>query len=109
MINFNSDPKNIEIINNKIDEILANISKKNFDKQIFINQKKSLIKDYEESLNSNIFWLGAIMKAKKYNESFERINFYEQIINQITLNEISKLAKRYFDENYFETTQLIKQ
>ena len=109
LINFNSDPKNIEIINNKIDEILANISKKNFDKQIFINQKKSLIKDYEESLNSNIFWLGAIMKAEKYNESFERINFYEQIINQITLNEISKLAKRYFDENYFETTQLIKQ
>ena len=109
LINFNSDPKNIEIINNKIDEILANISKKNFDKQIFINQKKSLIKDYEESLNSNIFWLGAIMKAEKYNESFERINFYEQIINQITLNDISKLAKRYFDENYFETTQLIKQ
>ena len=109
LINFNSDPKNIEIINNKIDEILANISKKNFDKQIFINQKKSLIKDFEESLNSNIFWLGAIMKAEKYNESFERINFYEQIINQITLNDISKLAKRYFDENYFETTQLIKQ
>ena len=109
LINFNSDPKNIEIINNKIDDILANISKKNFDKQIFINQKKSLIKDFEESLNSNIFWLGAIMKAEKYNESFERINFYEQIINQITLNDISKLAKRYFDENYFETTQLIKQ
>ena len=109
MINFNSDPKNIDNINKKIDEILANVSKKNFDKQIFINQKKSLIKDYEESLNSNIFWLNAIIKAEKYNESFERVNFYEQIINQITLNEISKLAKRYFDENYFETTQLIEQ
>ena len=108
MINFNSDPKNIDNINKKIDEILANVSKKNFDKQIFINQKKSLIKDYEESLNSNIFWLNAIIKAEKYNESFERVNFYEQIINQITLNEISKLAKRYFDENYFETTQLIE-
>ena len=47
--------------------------------------------------------------TEKGNESFERVNFYEQIINQITLNDISKLAKRYFDENYFETTQLIKQ
>ena len=68
-----------------------------------------MIKDYEESLNSNIFWLNAIIKAEKYNESFERVNFYEQIINQITLNEISKLAKRYFDENYFETIQLIEK
>ena len=80
-----------------------------FDVHLMINPVHKYIKDYEESLNSNIFWLGAIMKAEKYNESFERINFYEQIINQITLNEISKLAKRYFDENYFETTQLIKQ
>ena len=30
-------------------------------------------------------------------------------INQISLNEISLLAKKYFDENYFNSIQLIKE
>ncbi len=44
-----------------------------------------------------------------YNENIERYAYIEQIINQISLNDISLLAKKYFDENYFNSIQLIKE
>ena len=69
-----------------------------------VNFMKKLI--FKKCIGINLVEIYLV--TEKGNESFERVNFYEQIINQITLNEISKLAKRYFDENYFETTQLIE-
>ena len=104
-----SDPINIDKINKEIDKILSNVKQKNFDHKIFKNQKLSLIKDYEESLNRNYFWINTIIRSERSNENIERIVFYKQIINQITLNDIAKLAKKYFDENYFNSIQLIKE
>ena len=43
------------------------------------------------------------LKTTNYN------NRFTQIINQISLNDISLLAKKYFDENYFNSIQLIKE
>ena len=106
---YGSDPSNIDKINKEIDKILSNVKQKNFDHKIFKNQKLSLIKDYEESLNRNYFWINTIIRSERSNENIERIVFYKQIINQITLNDIAKLAKKYFDENYFNSIQLIKE
>jgi len=106
---YGSDPNNIDKINNEIDKILKNVKQKNFDHKIFENQKLSLIKDYEESLNRNYFWINTIIRSERSNENIERVNFYKQIINQTTINDIAKLARKYFDEKYFETVELIKE
>ena len=106
---YGSNPSNIDKINKKIDNILKNVKQKNFDHKIFENQKLSLIKDYEESLNRNYHWINAIIRSERSNENIERVNFYKQIINQITINDIAKLARKYFDEKYFETIELIKE
>ena len=106
---YGSDPENIEKINQEIDQILNDVKTKNFDHKIFENQKISLIKDFEENINSNYFWLQSIIKSEKNKENFERVTFYKQIINQITLNDISRLAKKYFDEEYIESVELLSE
>ena len=50
-----------------------------------------------------------IVKANKYNESIERIFYIDKVINQITFTDIKKLAKKYFDDTYFETLQLLEE
>ena len=79
--------------NKEIDKILSNVKQKNFDHKIFKNQKLSLIKDYEESLNRNYFWINTIIRSERSNENIERIVFYKQIINQITLKFMNQYLK----------------
>ena len=59
--------------------------------------------------STNKYWINSLIRADKYKENFERYAYIEQIINQISLNDISLLAKKYFDENYFNSIQLIKE
>ena len=108
-IGYGSDPINIDKIDKEIDKIFDNVKNKKFDRQIFVNQKKVLINDLKNQQNTNKYWMDSIIRADKYNENFERYAYIEQIINQISLNDISLLAKKYFDENYFNSIQLIKE
>ena len=108
-LGYKADPKNIELINSKIEQILNNVKKGEFDKNIFNEQKKSLLNDYEEQIKTNSFWINSIVKANKYNESIERIFYIDKVINQITFTDIKKLAKKYFDDTYFETLQLLEE
>ena len=108
-LGYKADPKNIELINSKIEQILNNVKKGEFDKNIFNEQKKSLLNDYEEQIKTNSFWINSIVKANKYNESIERIFYINKVVNQITFTDIKKLAKKYFDDTYFETLQLLEE
>ena len=109
ILGYDSDPENVDIINKKIENILNGVKNKNFDKQIFINQKKALINELRNVQNTNKYWINSLIRADKYNENIERYAYIEQIINQISLNDISLLAKKYFDEKYFNSIQLIKE
>ena len=108
-LGYDSDPKNVELINENIEKIFENVKNKKFDKQIFVNQKKVLINDLKNQQNTNKYWIDSIIRANKYKENFERYAYIEQIINQISFNDISLLAKKYFDQEYFDTIQLIKE
>ena len=109
VLGYDSDPKNVEVINKKIENILNGVKNKSFDKQVFINQKKALINELKKEQNTNKYWIDSLIRADKYKENFERYAYIEQIINQISLNDISLLAKKYFDQEYFNSIQLIKE
>ena len=68
-----------------------------------------MINDLKNQQNTNKYWIDSIIRANKYKENFERYAYIEQIINQISFNDISLLAKKYFDQEYFDTIQLIKE
>ena len=75
----------------------------------FLLIKKVLINDLKNQQNTNKYWIDSIIRANKYKENFERYAYIEQTINQISFNDISLLTKKYFDQEYFDTIQLIKE
>ena len=97
------------MINGKVKELLENIKNKNFDQQIFEDQKIALAKDFDSGLKTNSFWLSSILNAVKYNQNIEKLTYLNSIIDSITLREIAKLAKQLFDENYFENADFIAE
>ena len=108
-IYYTADPSNVDLINEKVKELLENIKNKNFDQQIFEDQKIALAKDFDAVLKTNSFWLSSILNAVKYNQNIEKLTYLNSIIDSITLREIAKLAKQLFDENYFESADFIAE
>ena len=108
-IYFTGDPQNVEKINNRIDELIETIKNKEFDNQIYKDQKVALKKDFETGLKTNDFWLSSILKAIKYNQNIEKVTYLNSIVDSITLNEIAKLAKQLLDDQYFESVSYLSE
>ena len=90
-------------------DVLESIKNKDFDLKIFKDQKLALKNNYKTSIETNGFWLWLLSDAKKSNLNFERIANREGILNSITINDIVKLANKYFDENYFRSVSFVAE
>ncbi|WP_440677434.1 M16 family metallopeptidase [Candidatus Pelagibacter sp. HIMB1587] len=108
-IYYTGDPKNVDTINNRIDELIDSIKNKEFDVQIFKDQKVALKKDYDAGLKTNSFWLSSILNAVKYSQNIEKVTYLNSIVDSITLNEIARLAKQLFDDQYFVSADYLSE
>ena len=106
---FNSDPKNVDKIKDKIDLVINKIKIKDFDLQIFKDQKLALKNSYKSGLQTNGFWLNMLTDARQHNLSIERITNTDAMLKSISLNDIAKLANYYFDENYTRSVMLLAE
>ena len=108
-IYYTGDPNNVETINNRVDELIETIKNKEFDDQIYKDQKVALKKDFETNLKTNDFWLSTILNAAKYNQNIEQLTYLNTIVDSITSNEIAKLAKQLLDDQYFESVTYLSE
>ena len=106
---FGSDPENVEIIKNKIDQVFEDIKNKKFDQKIMTDQKVMLINEFNENLRSNKYWHALMEVSDQHNQNLERFMSIEFIINNITTHDISKLANKYLDDKYFRNIQLLAE
>ena len=61
-----------------------------------------MIKERETRMQENNFWLGQILGSYVYNEDRDEvITNYESMVNSITVKDIKRIAKRYFDLDHY--------
>ena len=89
--------------------MIDGIKNKEFDIQIFKDQKVALKKDYDAGLKTNNFWLSSMLNAVKYGQNIEKVTYLNSIVDSITLNEIARLAKQLFDDQYFESADYLSE
>jgi len=70
--------------------------------------KINLLKAYLISLLLSIS-LFTVVSAEKYNQNIEQVTYLNNIVDNITLNETSKLAIKLFDDKYFEDVSYIAE
>ncbi|MDA1181573.1 MAG: insulinase family protein [Proteobacteria bacterium] len=108
-IYYQSDPNNVETINQKIDILLEKIKNKDFDLKILDNQKLTIKNGNDSARNTNAFWLNSILNAIKFDLNIEQLTYLNTMVDSITLNEIASLAKQYFDDKYLEDVNFISE
>jgi len=68
-----------------------------------------LINEFNENLRTNNYWQTLMEYSDMYNQDLERFMNIELIIESITMNDISRLAKKYLDDKYIRDIQLTSE
>ncbi len=71
-----------------------------------IKAKEKLLRERETNLRENKFWLSALSNGYLYKDGdFKDFNNYDDLVNQLSKEDIIKATKQYFDfNNYFEVS-----
>lgn len=77
----------------EIDKIVANgPTAEDFDKTI-----KNMLKNREQSLNHNSFWMGALQEYYSTGINMVGEENYEQLLKEMTIDDIKKFAAEFFE------------
>ncbi len=107
-IYFNCDPKNIELIYEKINEVIAELKTGKLEDKYFKDEMKRKILFYKNNYERNRFWRRALVNYTVESEDIEKINQLHKIIGEIKKKDLIALANNIFDENYLEFSLLPK-
>ena len=100
-------PENCESVEKAAIELIKECIKKGCSSEVLNKAKLQLIKQRETSVQENGFWMGTIFGSYYNNENRdELVSDYEAIVNSVTVSDIKRLAKKYFDLKHYSVGTL---
>ena len=103
------DPKDIDRISSKVDEIAAEFRAGDFDKALFERAIKPARERVETSLESNGYWMNVVSEAQTDPERLERHRSRTQAYQNMTVEELQSLAKTLFDPKTAYRVQILPE
>lgn len=103
-------PENCASVESAALNIIRQIVKNGCDKNTLEKARLQLLNDRETDKQQNNFWMGAIYSeyyGHEDNNPF--ILEYEKVLNSITVKDIKKMARKYFDLNHYTVGTLIPE
>ena len=95
-------PENCESVEKAAIDLVKACRKTGCDKETLNKVKLQMIKERETRMQENGFWLGQITGAFMYKENRDaNITNYNDMVNSLTVKDLKRLAKRYFDLKHY--------
>jgi len=99
MIMLGCDPTKVDVLTDACVKILNDMAKKGIDKKTLSKVKTQLISTREKNIQTNNFWLSYINGKTMYNEDYNAVNEYKDLVNSITNKDITNFLKSYLNTN----------
>ena len=97
---FGSDPSRTEELFGEVFEEVKWLREGG--EQEYLDKVKEILRTArEEDLRENGFWLGQIRAAAQRGESFAEIVRFDQLLDDLTLEDIAVVARRYFPDDRY--------
>lgn len=91
-------------------DIVKSYVKKGANKKTLAKVLEQMVRQREQAMQENGFWMGQLQGAYIYGEDRnEWVNNYAEIVKSITNNDIKAMAKRIFDLNHYTVITLLPE
>ena len=95
-IQFDTDPAKADILKAIVYDEIQLLFTKGVKEDDLNEVKKNFIKERQENLRKNTYWVNAINAHYIYNKDMLTPEAYENLINSISKEKVEKFAKKYF-------------
>lgn len=107
MFVFQCAPQNCSSVENAAIRLIKQCIKKGCDRKTLEKVKLQMIRERENNMQENSFWMGRIYGSYFYNENRDAsITEYENMVNSITTADLRRVAKKYFDLGHYSVGTL---
>ena len=103
------DPKDIDRMSAKVDEIAAEFRAGQFDESLFERAIKPARERIETSLENNGYWMNVISEAQSDPERLDRHRSRHEAYQNMTMQELKILAKTLFDPKSAYRVQVLPE
>jgi len=103
------NPKDIDRISAKVDEIAAEFRAGQFDEALFERAIKPARERIETSLENNGYWMGVISESQSDIERLERHRSRYEAYQNMTVDELKPLAMTLFDPKRTYRVQILPE
>jgi len=105
-IYYGTDPGKVEELQKDVFDEIREIAESGPTDEDLLKAKEKLLRERETSLRENKFWLSALSNGYLYkNGDFSDFNQYDDLVNQLTKDEIKQAMQKYFNFNdYYDVT-----
>lgn len=101
MIMFGCSPKNTNKLTKAVFGIIKSIRDKGPSETDLNKVKETLIREREEDLMKNSFWVNRLEGYYYNNDDVKLITEYKNKVNAITLADVQKFANKYFIKDHY--------
>jgi zinc protease len=99
--NIPCGPENVDSLTNALFTLVKNAQDKGVDQKDLDKVKENWKKKYREGLQSNDAWLDNLSSAFINQTNPENILNYEQKVEALTVADLQKAAKKFFNMNHY--------
>ena len=108
-VSLELNPKDIDRISAKVDEIAKEFKAGGFDEDLFERAIKPALESIETSLENNGYWMGVISVAQTDPERVERHRTRSQTYQNMTVEDLKPLANQIFDPKKAYRVQILPE
>lgn len=95
------DDKLVEDIKSRILNICSDIAEKGITSEEFAREKQNIINSWENSLETNNFWLTTLQLSQRLDDNFNFISRTQNYLQEITIDDVNATAKRFLHNPVF--------
>ena len=106
-VSLELNPKDIDRISQKVDEIAAEFKAGEFGDDMFERAIKPAIESVETSLESNGYWMGVISEAQGDPERLDRHRARSETYQNMTVEDLKPLAADVFEQSRAYRVQIL--
>lgn len=98
LIRFDTDPAKADKLKGIVYDEVQNIFKEGVKEDDLHEVKENFIKERQENLRKNGYWMNVLNRYYVYDESIKSLVDYEKMINSISKEKVEAFAKKYFSK-----------
>jgi zinc protease len=96
-VSFGCAPDRVAELRKTVFDLLEEVKREGFSEELVAKVREQQVREQEEALKENGFWLGTLAEAARFGEDPHELLRHDELVRLVTVESMREAARRYLD------------